>query len=77
MLRKIEILKDANILSPIFDDNDCEEVDLTLCDEPTKLRQAQQSSDWEKWQNAMNEEIDALSQNKTWELVDKPEKQKN
>lgn len=45
---------------------------FTLDDEPRTLKDAQESDDWPKWKAAMDEELDALNKNKTWELVDKP-----
>ena len=45
---------------------------FTLDDEPCSLKDAQESDDWPKWKKAMDEEIQALNKNKTWEIVDRP-----
>jgi hypothetical protein len=45
---------------------------FTLDDEPRTLKDAQESDDWDRWQEAMREEIEALEKNKTWILVDRP-----
>lgn len=45
---------------------------FTLDDEPRTFKDAQESDDWPNWQQAMNEEIEALEKNRTWVLVDKP-----
>lgn len=47
---------------------------FTLDDEPLTVKDAQESKDWNKWKKAMDEELDALNKNKTWVLVDKPDK---
>lgn len=44
----------------------------SLNDEPETVKQAKESKDWEKWQQAMKEEIQALEENQTWVIVDKP-----
>lgn len=45
---------------------------FTLDDEPRTIEDAKAREDWPQWRKAMDEELDALQQNKTWELVDKP-----
>ncbi|KAH9770122.1 Integrase catalytic domain-containing protein [Citrus sinensis] len=45
-------------------------------DEPTSYREAMKSSYKSKWQRAMDDEIDSLYKNNTWELVKKPEKRR-
>lgn len=48
---------------------------VTYCSiiEPLSFEQAIKSEDRENWKEAMNEEIAALKDNDTWELVQKPE----
>ena len=43
---------------------------------PVNVKQARESPDREQWENAMQDEISALKENKTWVLVDRPEKRK-
>ncbi|KAH9705555.1 hypothetical protein KPL70_011923 [Citrus sinensis] len=45
-------------------------------DEPTSYREAMKSSYKSEWQRAMDDEIDSLYKNNTWELVKKPEKRR-
>jgi Reverse transcriptase (RNA-dependent DNA polymerase)/Integrase core domain/GAG-pre-integrase domain/Zinc knuckle len=40
--------------------------------EPRTMKEAKRRSDWEKWWEAMEDEIQRLEKNKTWELVEKP-----
>lgn len=47
---------------------------FALDDEPRTIKDAKERNDWSKWQQAMDEEIEALEKNKTWVLVDKPDK---
>lgn len=42
---------------------------LTLNDEPMNFKDAMSSPEWHRWKLAMDEELDALSKNHTWELV--------
>lgn len=44
----------------------------SMYDEPQTVREARASKDWIKWQEAMKEEIQALEENNTWTIVDKP-----
>ncbi|KAH9743535.1 hypothetical protein KPL70_003339 [Citrus sinensis] len=45
-------------------------------DEPTSYKEAIKSSYKSEWQRAMEDEIDSLYKNNTWELVKKPEKRR-
>jgi hypothetical protein len=45
---------------------------FAMCNEPATYVDAMQSSDREKWQVAMDDEMNSLLQNHTWELVEKP-----
>ena len=45
-------------------------------EEPTSYEQAMSSLEKELWRQAMNEEMESLSKNQTWELVRKPDGQK-
>lgn len=45
---------------------------FTLDDEPRTYKDASESDEWPQWHQAMQEEIEALNKNKTWELVNKP-----
>lgn len=47
-----------------------------LNDEPLTLKDAEESPEWPKWKQAMNEEMNALEKNKTWALVDLPQSSK-
>ena len=42
-------------------------------DDPINFHQAMQSSNSQKWINAMNEEYKSMQDNKVWELVPLPE----
>lgn len=44
----------------------------SINDEPETIKEAKESRDWQKWQEAMQEEIQALEENNTWIIVDKP-----
>ncbi|KAI5787996.1 hypothetical protein DFH27DRAFT_528005 [Peziza echinospora] len=46
----------------------------TSLDEPRTFRQASHSPDAQHWEIAMQEEMDALARNNTWEVVPIPEK---
>ena len=48
----------------------------SMNDEPQTVKEAKESKDWNKWQEAMKEEIQALESNNTWTIVDKPPKVK-
>ena len=54
------------------------EPELLLSDqvEPTSFKEACKASDSNKWQAAMQEEMDSLLQNKTWDLVPLPPNRK-
>jgi hypothetical protein len=39
-------------------------------DEPTTYAEAMMDLDFEEWQSAMRSEIDSMSQNQVWNLVD-------
>ena len=45
-------------------------------DEPTSYREAIKSTYKSEWQKAMNDELDSLYKNNTWDLVKKPEKRR-
>ncbi|KAH9728046.1 hypothetical protein KPL70_008880 [Citrus sinensis] len=45
-------------------------------DEPTSYREAMKSSYKSEWQRAMEDEMDSLYKNNTWELVKKPDKRR-
>jgi hypothetical protein len=49
--------------------------DLLLLDddEPTTYAEAMMDLDYEEWQSAMRSEIDSMSQNQVWNLVDPPD----
>lgn len=49
---------------------------LTKEGEPSTLQEAMSSSDASQWMAAMQEEIEALHKNKTWELVPLPQGRK-
>lgn len=49
---------------------------FSLDNEPQTYNEAKERSDWPKWRDAMNDEIEALNKNHTWTLVDKPSKAK-
>lgn len=44
----------------------------SMNDEPQTVKEAKESKHWNKWQEAMEEEIQALEENNTWTIVDKP-----
>jgi hypothetical protein len=41
-------------------------------DELTSLHEAKQSPNWSEWQKYIKDELDALKEKGTWELVQKP-----
>ncbi|KAI0991427.1 hypothetical protein K3495_g16760 [Podosphaera aphanis] len=41
--------------------------------EPATFKQAMKSDDHELWGKAIEEEMDALNRNKTWEIVTRPQ----
>ena len=45
---------------------------LTDCDEPSCDKEAMQREDKDKWEKAMQSEMDLLHKNSTWELVHLP-----
>lgn len=49
---------------------------INECFEPRGYREAMESVDARKWKAAMDEEIDALHLNKTWDLVFLPDNRK-
>lgn len=49
---------------------------LTINEEPKTYEEAITSSDHKQWEQAMNEEYDALIKNHTWILVNPPRNQK-
>jgi hypothetical protein len=42
-------------------------------DEPVTYAEAMMDPDSEKWQSAMRSEIDSMSENQVWNLVDQPD----
>lgn len=44
---------------------------------PKSYTEAKQSRKWEKWNKAIEEELQALQDNNTWKLVDKPSEDEN
>lgn len=66
-----ELVKPSNVPSYWWD-HEKANCAIALDNEPTTVKQAMESDDWPSWKAAMNEEIDALNKNKTWELVDRP-----
>lgn len=54
----------------------CIYVNCVSVDTPENYNEAINCSDSEKWQEAMNKEIDCLNKNNTWKLVKKPEDKK-
>lgn len=59
-----------------FDAISLEEFAGLTCIDPIDVEQALRSPDTEKWKKAMREEIDALRNNKTWTIVERPEHKK-
>ena len=55
---------------------DCICVNYVSIDNPKSYNEVINSNESEKWQEAMNNEIDCLSKNETWKLVDKPKDKK-
>lgn len=45
-------------------------------EEPMNVQDAKLRNDWKNWKLAMNDELESLRENKTWELVNLPEGQK-
>jgi hypothetical protein len=45
---------------------------LSERDEPKSLREAQRSSEWPEWEQAIKEELDQLYKKRTWILLSKP-----
>lgn len=45
-------------------------------DEPISYEEAMKSKDKHKWHQAMRDEFNSLTKNETWELVDRPPKQR-
>lgn len=62
-----------------FDDYEVEISCLALLSEfssePKSYTEAKESGDWDMWNQAIREELDALKENNTWEIVDRPENQ--
>ena len=54
-------------------DNDTREILLLDNDEPTSYAEAMMDPDSEKWQSAMRSEIESMSDNQVWNLVDLPD----
>lgn len=52
-----------------------DEVLIAEDSEPLTYREALSSHDSEKWNKAMQDEMDSLSRNEVWQLVDRPENQ--
>ena len=46
------------------------------CDEPKSFSEAMKSANWLQWQQAMNDEMSSLVENKIWQLVEKPKGRK-
>jgi len=46
---------------------------ITINREPNSLNGAKQSPDWSEWEKAIQEEMNSLNENGTWELVAKPQ----
>lgn len=70
-----EFIKDPRIPKYFWMNNDDDRAEMalfTLDDEPRTLKDAQESNEWGKWKAAMDDEIQALNKNGTWELVDRP-----
>jgi hypothetical protein len=44
----------------------------TLAEDPLSLKETISSLDAELWQEAINDEMDSLDSNETWDLVDLP-----
>lgn len=49
-------------------------VNFCSADSPVNFEEAINSDESESWKHAMNKEIECLNKNKTWNLVEKPEK---
>lgn len=43
---------------------------------PTSYVEAQQSSEYTKWKEAMNEEMESLKDHDMWDVVDRPREKK-
>lgn len=59
-----------------FSSTVAEKVEESSYEEPRTYKEALKSLDWEKWIEAMTEEMISLDKNKTWFLVGKLEKHK-
>lgn len=44
--------------------------------EPKTYAEARKSKDWKKWNASMGEEKDSLDKNDSWDIVDRPPRQK-
>ena len=49
------------------------ECDLSIDKDPISFKQAMECSNFEKWLNAIKEELKSMDDNKVWELVNLPE----
>src|ERR1700678_339655 len=55
---------------------DCAMIGALLEDDPTSLKEAKARSDWPKWKEAMDAEIDQLTKQGTYKMVDLPHDRK-
>ena len=42
-------------------------------EKPKSFEKAKRSKDWKHWKNDVNEEIDSLERNHTWDLIERSE----
>jgi len=52
------------------------ECDLSINEDPVSVKQAMESDNFEKWFNAMKEELKSMDDNQVWDLVELPENSK-
>jgi len=45
-------------------------------EEPSYFHEATEDKNWEKWNGGMNDEMNSLWKNFTWDIVDRPKDQK-
>ena len=50
--------------------------DVIVAEEPRSLAEAKWSKDWDKWNASMKEEKDSLDKNHTWDIVERPLRQR-
>ena len=50
--------------------------EVNTIEEPSCFHEALESNQWESWNSGMKDEMESLLKNETWEIVDRPDKQK-